>query len=177
MDNKDLLLGAGIGIIISSVILYIGFFSYINSNNSPPTEITVDDNEIASRAKKLGMLYPSDIQPSTMSDDDIISKAEQLGMVFETTQQETESSSETESLEESTEAEIIKVQIPAGSSATKIAQILYDLKLVDSVNSFVQYVRQKNKLNYMKTGTFYVPLGSSNEEILNILTSRPKNNS
>lgn len=199
MANKNLLLGLGIGLIISSTIFYTSFlFSKPTLNND--IQVNITDEKIINKARDLGMILINEIpstEQQTLSDDDIVSQAKKLGMVFETVEttktieveqsteiaetfpKETETlPQETETIPPSTEAttkaKIITVRIEPGSSAIKICQVLYDLKLIDSKDGFLAYMRKNNKTSYIRAGYFKVPYGSSYSQVLKILTTPPK---
>lgn len=197
MANRNLFLGLGIGLIISSTVFYTSFlFSKPILNN----DIQISDEEIINKARDLGMILINEIpstEQQTLSDDNIILQAEKLGMVFETVETtkaiESEQSTEiaetlapeTETLPQETETvvpqteattkpKIIDVRIEPGSSAIKVCKVLYDLKLIDSKDGFLAYMRKNNKTSYIRAGYFKVPYGSSYSQVLKILTTPPK---
>lgn len=194
MANRNLLLGLGIGLIISSTVFYISFiFSKPILNND--RQIEISNEEIIKKAKDLGMILVNEIpsaKQQTLSNDDIISQAEKLGMVFKPVEPSTiiESTQNTETLlvetsppetetivvptEVETKLKIIDVRIEPGSSAVKTCEVLYDLGLIDSIDGFLAYLRKNNKTNLIRAGYFKIPDGSSYSQVLKILTTPPK---
>ncbi len=178
MFKKNLFLGLGIGIIISSTILYINFVSYKRNMKD-----TIDNSEIISKAYELGMILKSEvpsIEIKTLSNEEIISKAEELGMVFKI--EETTEISTIETIEIEIESETlstiineeISIRITPGTSATEVSQILYEVGLIDDANNFHTFIKDNKKLNAIQVGFFRIPTNSSYEEILKILTTTPK---
>jgi len=60
--------------------------------------------------------------------------------------------------------------VPAGVSGTKISQLLYEAKLVESPQQFITAVAKKNAETKLMAGTFKIPAGSTVEDIVDILT-------
>lgn len=181
MDNKKFFLGLGIGVIISSLMLYMSVICFTRPSwNSKLFEIS--DEEIIDRAKKLGMILleeQASTQDNNLSDDDIILRAEQLGMIFKDKENNEVNSTKESSIETTNEtmletlAEIVDVHIPSGSSAMKISEIVHSLSLVDNSQDFLAYMEQNGKSNKIRAGYFKIEKGSSYEEIIKILTTSP----
>ncbi len=64
----------------------------------------------------------------------------------------------------------IKVIIPAGSLPGKIASILVENGLIDNSKNFIAKAVELKLDTKLKSGTFTIPVGSSYEEILSIIT-------
>ena len=62
-----------------------------------------------------------------------------------------------------------KITIPAGSYASKIAQILFDAGLITSTDDFLKELTAEKADTKLKAGTFTIPAGSTMEEIIKIL--------
>ena len=62
-----------------------------------------------------------------------------------------------------------KITIPAGTPASKIADILYDSGLITSTNDFLSTLVAQKADTKLKAGTFTIPAGSTMEEIIAIL--------
>lgn len=82
-----------------------------------------------------------------------------------------ETAAELPSKEVSTETEI-ELVFEDISTATKASQILYDAGLIDSVESFNQYLTDTGLVTKVGEGTFRFRKGMSYEEIANIITRR-----
>ena len=61
------------------------------------------------------------------------------------------------------------VEIPKGSSALRIANILKDQGIISDVDAFMDTAEQMGATMKMKYGTKTIPQGSSAEQIINIL--------
>ena len=66
--------------------------------------------------------------------------------------------------------ENVNVVIPSGSLPGKIALILSENKLIDNSQDFVAKMVELKLDTKLKSGTYSIPMGSSYEEILNIIT-------
>lgn len=64
----------------------------------------------------------------------------------------------------------VKVSIPAGSLPGKIGSILADSGVINSSKDFIAKAVSLKLDTKLKSGTFYIPQGSTHEEILNIIT-------
>ena len=61
------------------------------------------------------------------------------------------------------------VEIPKGSSALRIANILKDLGVISDADAFMDKVEEMDAVMKLKYGTYKIPAGSSAEEIINKL--------
>lgn len=178
MSKKNLLLGLGTGVILSSIVFYIAFVISFRP---------VNDEYIISKAKELNMIAANEIpQPETLSNEDIISRAKELGMMFESDitikNDEMESVEDTQQseitsvtpIDETETTEIIDIRILPGSSAVTISKTLHESGVIDNSEDFLEFLKQNNKANTIRAGYFKIPIGSSNQDILKILTTPPK---
>lgn len=80
---------------------------------------------------------------------------------------------ETSQTSETTESSAAEIAITIKDSDTisGISEKLYDAGLVTSASEFQKYVKSEKKEKSVKAGTFQIPEGSSQEEILNIITN------
>lgn len=181
MNKRNLFLGLGIGLILSSIIFYIGFICFV----TPVKDLS--DEDIILKAKELNMISTDEIpEQQTLSDEDIILKAKELGMIFEsdindkTVESTTDNSDKEEDTQPTTilntevEAEIIDVRILPGSSAINVSKTLYEAGVIEDADSFLNFLKQSNKANTIRAGYFKIPTGSSQQDILKILTTPPK---
>lgn len=174
MVNRNFFLGLGLGIIISSVIFYL---SIIVINKTPVNDnkvVEISNEEIISRAKKLGMVPISSL-PSTnqnpISDDEIIKKAADLGMVFITEEKPQETTQPTQIPTQ--QLQLVDVRITGGSSAESVSKTLYDAGLIEEVSSFTKYIKDNDKATKIRAGYFKINKGSTFDQILTILTTPP----
>ncbi|SHH28228.1 MltG/YceG/YrrL family protein [Tepidibacter thalassicus] len=66
--------------------------------------------------------------------------------------------------------EVVNFKINSGETGIKIAQNLKNLGLINSVNDFLNTLKNSNLENAIKAGTYKIKKGSSLEEIVHILT-------
>ena len=64
----------------------------------------------------------------------------------------------------------VKFEVPKGSSASKIADLLRQAGLIESQQDFLKMLSDKKADTKLKAGTFTIPAGSSLEDIISILT-------
>ena len=64
----------------------------------------------------------------------------------------------------------ISIKITAKDTSVTVSEKLADAGLVSSATEFEGYIANMGKEDSLKTGTFTIPTGSSNEEILDIIT-------
>ncbi len=64
----------------------------------------------------------------------------------------------------------VKFEVPKGSSASKIADLLRQAGLIDDQKEFLNMLTEKKADTKLKAGTFTIPAGSTVEEIITILT-------
>lgn len=62
------------------------------------------------------------------------------------------------------------VTIEDSDTASSVADKLYEAGLVDSAEEFETFISESGSSDSIQTGTFQIPAGSTNEEILNIIT-------
>lgn len=175
------------GLILSSIIFYIGFICLVTDVKG------LSDEDIILKAKELNMISADEIpEPETLSDEDIILKAKELGMIFKSDIDdetvELESTTDNSNKEEDTkleqttslnsettvETEIVDVRILPGSSAINVSKTLYEAGVIEDADSFLNFLKQSNKANTIRAGYFKIPKGSSQQDILKILTTPPK---
>lgn len=83
-------------------------------------------------------------------------------------------SSEEINTEESNEKsqDIIVFRITKGQSLTAIAKNLYSAGVIDNVNGFVNYSKEKGKAPFFQVGTYNLAVGMDYETLVNILTKK-----
>lgn len=141
-----ILLGLGIGIILTNFIYYI----------SPRIEYRdLSDDEIIEKAKDLGMVFVKDaIQVDKVEDD---YKDDYID----------------ESNEEELEEIVFKVE--EGQNLTNIAENLYRLGLIDDISSFINYCKERGITSRLRVGTYKLTTGMDYETLVKILTKSLEN--
>ena len=186
MRLKYYIRGIGIGIIFATLLLAISF--YFGKANLSKNEMT--DEEIITRAKELGMVMPDEEEENTEAEADS----------NETEESETADTSETED-EESTEPEVtgevaevlesdeakaieqteetdettvtyVPFTVRGGESSDTVAYHLYREGLVDSSESFNEYMNSIDVDERIQAGTFYIKEGSTYDDIVALLVNK-----
>lgn len=153
-----LTLGLGIGIIIAST--FYSFYPQIEQES-------LSDDIIIERAKELGMVsLKESINVDSLEKKEIEEKRTEEIVATE------------ESLEESVEAaeiiEEIEIIVESGSSLTSVATKLHNANLIDDKDEFILFVKEKKLDKRIITGKYKIINNSSHDEIIEILTRRPK---
>jgi len=65
----------------------------------------------------------------------------------------------------------ISITVKSGMTSESFATLLYEKKLVDDAAKFNRFLVVNDYANYIKVGTFSIPIGSSYEEIAYIVTN------
>ncbi|MGC5324091.1 hypothetical protein [Brevibacillus sp. SYSU BS000544] len=68
---------------------------------------------------------------------------------------------------------IVTITIPYNSTAKNVARMLVDAGLLPENNNFVTQLKEKQKLNRIRVGTYKIPTGTSVDEIIRIITTPP----
>jgi|GEM_PF-628173 len=146
-----LLLGLGIGIILTNFIYSV----------SPKVEYRdLTEEEIVDRAKELGMVYIKDTievnSPKEIPEDNNIPV-------------ETEQEIETEI---EIEPENIVFKIKNGEALETIAKNLYNAGLIDDINEFINYAKEKGLSKSLRVGTYNLNSDMDYETLVMILTKK-----
>lgn len=160
MDKKFkityLLLGIGIGIILASTLY--SFFPKIEYVN-------LSDDIIIEKARELGMVS--------------LKESIELENIDELNEEDTVEVIENNSTGEYTETDVknetkegIEIIVERGLGLTEVARMLYNANLIEDVNEFVLFVREKRLDRKIRTGPHIIKPNSSYDEILEILTQR-----
>ncbi len=80
------------------------------------------------------------------------------------------SDSDDDKKSDSAESKDISIEITVDDTAVTVAEKLEDAGIISSATKFEGYLANEGKEDSLKTGTFTIPKGSSNEEILDIIT-------
>lgn len=162
MDKKIkityLFLGVGIGIIIASTLY--SFYPKIEY-------MDLTDDIIMERARGLGMV-------GLKESIDVINMEELAD------EENTMESANDEMKEVPKDIEEIKVEVgereivvESGSSLTRVSKQLYNADLIDNIDEFILFVKDKKLDKKIVTGRYKIELNSSYDEIIEILTKRP----
>lgn len=165
MRFKYYLRGAGLGILLATLVLTIAFSVY---------DRKVSDEEIIRRAQELGMLMPG--QDADRIPD--ISEPDTEDAVLQT-EDGTEPSVPDSNAEQSTgenqseSAECYLLEIERGDTARIIGQKLQDAAVITDAEAFRKYLGNSGKDQVIKTGWYQIPYGLSFSEMIEILAAGP----
>ncbi len=70
-------------------------------------------------------------------------------------------------------AATVTVQVPYKATAEGVARKLVEAGVLDADNTLVETLRAQNKLNRIRVGTYQIPAGASEAEIVRIITTPP----
>jgi cytoskeletal protein RodZ len=94
--------------------------------------------------------------------------------IADQTQEETtevQASGTDESTETTAESTAVSIEITDADTSSSVATKLYKAGLVSSDTEFEGYISNMGKEDSIKSGTFQIPSGSTQEEILNIIAN------
>jgi len=179
MKLKYYLRGVGLGVIVATLIMTV---SSVVHNNNLSTE------RIMKEAKKLGMIMPESetedyMEASSAEDEDATGSSDVTGSESvkdnesvkdsesETVNEGTQNTSEAESESEVTvpAGTLITLTVSPGDYARQVAEKLYASKLIDDAEAFRVYLGNKGYGQRIRVGTFQIPMGSTYDEILQII--------
>ncbi len=153
MKLKYYLRGAGIGVVVTTLVLTIAFAFF---------RPTMSDEDVIARAKQLGMTEQEEDGQETedikQTDPEKNSAAAQEG--------------QTGDGEEEQPVEKVAVTIQRGENSAAISQRLQDLGLVDSAAAFDMFLSDQGFDNELRVGTHEIPKDSTFLEIAELLTTK-----
>lgn len=186
MKVKYFLRGLGIGILVTTLLLFAGS-KKANTN-------TLTDAEIMERASELGMLTEDEVRDYRM-DESLDNLKESLTttekpVVTEVTEAPIESESASPSPspspspEESEEAKkspspskspkkkpkTISIEIKSGMGSKSVAKYLYQKDVIENASNFIDYMKARDVTHKLRAGTYEIPVDASYAEIIEIIT-------
>ena len=129
----------------------------------------------------LYSFYPN-IKYLELQDDAVIEKAKELGMVSLKESIDVENKKEDKKediIEEKKEDEVIEpiieieIVVESGSNLTRVAKKLYNANLIEDIDEFIVFVKQKKLDKKIRTGRYKIESNSSYDDIIETLTKRP----
>ncbi|MEJ8546459.1 DNA polymerase III subunit gamma/tau [Brevibacillus borstelensis] len=70
--------------------------------------------------------------------------------------------------------EMKTIQIPYKATAESVERSLVDSGILTPDNTFVETLKKQNKLNRIRVGTYQIPVGASEADIVTIIATPPK---
>ena len=97
--------------------------------------------------------------------------AQQNAKAQQTTQASESKETTAAASSESSAAETVEITISDSDDSVAVATKLYQAGLVSSDTEFQSYISNMGKESSLKSGTFQIPKGSTDEQILNIIAN------
>lgn len=160
MKLKYYLRGAGVGILITTLIFTIAS-ALISSKPSR--------EEIIAEAQKLGMVMPEDQKKDQQTEDQ--KKDDQP----KDDQQTDDRQSDVQDPQTPSEPSFVTFSIAVGEHSATVIQRLYDMGLIDNMETYNDYLEANNYDSFLQPGEFSVPEGCSYEELTRILMTKQEN--
>ncbi|WP_406544390.1 hypothetical protein [Pseudobutyrivibrio sp.] len=181
MRLKYYIRGLGAGILLATILLSVSFFFGGGYKNKE-----LSDEEIIARAEKLGMVMEEKDSKEDTEKTDSETSEEDAGTVDELSATEekpeeemtidefVEEAEETNAAQQNEDATVSyqAFTVKSGESSETIANNLYKQGLVDSSASFNKYLGELGVDNRIQSGTFYVQVGSSYDDIVALLVNK-----
>ena len=179
MRLKYYLRGAGIGIIFATLVMTVSAMVH---------RYNITDEYIIREAGKLGMVMKEELkgdagknteteESEKTEDSEEVEESESAeeSEVTEDSTTETPSESETQTpaTSEQPEVQYVTIVIASGDYARQVAEKVRDAGLVQDAEDFRKYIGQQGYGKSMFPGSYQVPVGSTYEEICQILIKRP----
>lgn len=158
MRFKYYLRGAGIGVILTTLIFTIAFAVY---------KPTLSDDEIMKKAEALGMEMPADDSDSADKKDTKTAKDQK-----DDADASDSNTDDATTSEDGGQKNVIEFTIASGDTSATIAQHLQEVGLVDNAKSFDLYLSGQDLDNQLLPGTYQIPEGATFLEIGELLTTK-----
>ncbi|MBQ4522707.1 MAG: hypothetical protein IJA10_07125 [Lachnospiraceae bacterium] len=165
MRVRDFLQGFSVGMIVTCCVLFIVF----KGSNQ------ISDEYVIERAKQLNMVF-QDEDSSFLKQD---ATKEESTEHQNPTEQNTNDSKEDSTVNASEDKEVVvqetvTIDITKGMTSEDVANMLYDLGIIDDVIKFSYYLHNNGYSLRVNVGTFEIPSDASYEEIARIITKSKK---
>ena len=158
MRFKYYLRGAGIGVILTTLIFTIAFAVY---------KPTLSDDEIMKKAEALGLEMPADDSDSADKKDTKTAKDQK-----DDADASDSNTDDATTSEDGGQKNVIEFTIASGDTSATIAQHLQEVGLVDNAKSFDLYLSDQDLDNQLLPGTYQIPEGATFLEIGEVLTTK-----
>lgn len=67
----------------------------------------------------------------------------------------------------------VRIVVQAGMKSAEVAALLMKAGLLPPENQFLEKLRDQNRLHRIRTGTYLIPKGTSEDELIRLLTTPP----
>lgn len=192
MKLKYYLRGAGIGVIVTTLILMIAFHTSAGKEEEktiPETEqsLTIaealSEKEATEEASARETEAAEESAPAETENEAAVDKKQENEAASEEEKTETiaeeEAPAEPEDIEQPQEPDqettgelrFVEFRIYAGQSPGAVSKSLYDAGIIDDEDAFYRYLVDNGLNDLLEIGTFSVPEGGEFSEIAKILTT------
>lgn len=194
MKIKYFLRGLGIGILITTLLLYVG--------STKSDSKTLTEEQIIEKARELGMMTeeeakdyrldqsldnlkesitgeekqkestshsPSSEAVKVPKGEKTSEKSEEISVSSDSNEKKGNTSKENQK-EDNKEKKYITVSIKAGLISNSVAKSLEEQGAIDSAQNFTDYVIEKKLTTSIIAGNYKIPVGASYAEIIEIIT-------
>ena len=179
MKVKYFLRGLGIGILVTTLLLFAGARKNVQES--------MTDEQIMQRAKQLGMLRKDEVSDFKM-DQNLDNMKETINAspspeptkkaeVSEKENQEKAEPSvspakkpEAKKEKKKEDVQTISIKIEPGMVSQSIARYLYQKNVISSAADFNTYMQEHNVTDKLRAGEFEIPIDATYEEIVEIIT-------
>lgn len=179
MKVKYFLRGLGIGILVTTLLLFVGARKNVQES--------MTDEQIMQRAKQLGMLRKDEVSDYKMDQNlDNIKETINASASPEPTKKAEVSEKENQEKaepsvspekkpvkkkeEKKKEVQTISIKIEPGMVSQSIARYLFQKNVVGSAADFNTYMQEHNVTGKLRAGEFEIPIDATYEEIVEIIT-------
>ena len=166
MRFKYYLRGAGIGIIVTTLVLMVAF-----SRHKP----TLSADEIRHEASKLGMVMPSESASGDAENEEKNTDDEKLKNVNDEKEPDKEKEEkEKKDDEEESSKKKVKIVVSGGDYSDVVSEHLMEKGLIKDAEKYNRWLIRNGYDDAIRPGVYYIEKGSSYREIIKALTEREK---
>lgn len=167
MKFKYYLRGAGVGILVTAIILSIAF-----SRIKP----TLSADEIRKEALKLGMVEESSLDDKkdesnvNVDEEEAAKEEEDSNKDSESDNEDVDEPSDEKETEDADEGEIIVFEVKAGEFSDVVSKNLKKLGFIKSAKKYNKWLMKHGYDNLIQPGKYEIKMGASYKEIAEIIT-------
>ncbi len=178
MKLKYYIRGAGMGILVTVIIMSIAFSGLEKKNQTEAasgTEQTESHGETVKSAAESEVLKETEAVDSTEIATESVAETDTEPLTETDTEIETESPALTDTkieTETTTITKIHTVSIIAGEDSYTIAKRLKELGIIDDAEAFNEYLEDENYDNVLRPGTYDIEEGLSYGDLAGIIMKR-----
>lgn len=170
LKNKPFLNGLGIGLIVGACLLQLAIIAQTRPDSFPAEE------ELHYNEQQLQEQIHSSMERQK---EEVIKpleeQLERAGQQLAQLQAQLVQAAEEQVKQEQERIQAVMLRIKPGMSASKVADELHKLQLVEDPEAFVQLAVKSGAKDKLRTGNYVFETKPAMETILEVLTTRPPN--